>query len=110
VRSSIQIAVYAHAAQQFLLVRDRREYRIGGASYLAFGDEDRLEGAMASKEPETAIAVLARAGEFATVIDRIESGQFPPQPRQPGECQWCRFAGVCRKEFYEGEDEAAESV
>jgi CRISPR/Cas system-associated exonuclease Cas4 (RecB family) len=50
------------------------------------------------------MAVEARASEFAGAIDRIEAGQFPPKPLRPADCQWCRYAGVCRKEY------AAESV
>lgn len=109
-RSSIQIAVYALAAQQWLQRQDGRMHPIAAASYIAFGDEDRLEGPMGSRDQPPGIAVETRAGEFAAVIDRIEAGEFPPEPRQASECQWCRYAGVCRKEFREGDDEAAEPV
>ncbi len=110
VKSSIQIAVYAMAAQQWLQGEDGKTHPIAAASYLAFGDEDRLEGALGSRDQPAAIAVEARAAEFAAVIDRIEQGEFPPQPRQAGECTWCRYAGVCRKEYREAEDETAESL
>ena len=109
-RTSIQIAVYAHAARQWLEARDKRSYSIREAKYIAFGDEDRFEGALGSRDEPPAIAVETRAGEFAAVIDRIESGAFPPQPRRISECAWCRYAGVCRKEYREGEDETAEPV
>jgi hypothetical protein len=29
---------------------------------------------------------------------------------RPNECAWCRYAGVCRKEYLIEDDEAAESV
>ena len=49
---------------------------------------------------------------------RIERGEFPPVPRRLDMCAWCRYAGVCRKEYptedataaEETRDEAAESV
>ena len=110
IKSSIQIAVYAYAAQQWLQAQDGKTHPIAAASYLAFGDEDKLEGAMGSRDLPASIAVETRAAEFAAVIERIEAGEFPPQPRQPGECQWCRYAGVCRKEYREAVDETAESV
>ncbi|HXT68569.1 MAG TPA: PD-(D/E)XK nuclease family protein [Vicinamibacterales bacterium] len=110
VKSSIQIAVYAMAAQQWLQGEDGKSHPIAAAAYLAFGDEDRLEGALGSRDQPAAIAVEARAAEFAAVIERIEQGEFPPQPRQPNECTWCRYAGVCRKEYRETEDETAEPV
>jgi RecB family exonuclease len=109
-RTSIQIAVYAHAARQLLEARDKRAYSIREAKYIAFGDEERFEGGLGGRDQPPAIAVETRAGEFAGVIDRIESGAFPPQPRRISECAWCRYAGVCRKEYREGEDEAAEPV
>ena len=109
-KSSIQIAVYAYAAQQWLQAQDGKMHPIAGASYLAFGDEDKLEGAMGNRNLPAAIAVETRAAEFAAVIEKIEAGEFPPQPKQPGECQWCRYAGVCRKEYPEAVDETAESV
>ena len=56
------------------------------------------------------MAVAARVSEFASVIDRIEAGEFPPAPRKVSDCLWCRYAGVCRKEYREGDDEAAEPV
>ena len=107
--ASIQIAVYAHAARQWLEKRDSRPYTIAEAMYLAFGDEDRFEGRLGSRDNPAAIAVEVRAADFAGVIGKIEAGRFPPQPRRVSDCQWCRFAGVCRKEYYE-DDEAAESV
>ena len=66
--------------------------------------------ALGSRDEPPGIAVETRAGEFAGVIDRIESGAFPPQPRRISDCAWCRYAGVCRKEYREGGDETAEPV
>jgi len=110
IKSSIQIAVYAYAAQQWLQAQDGKTHPIAAASYLAFGDEDKLEGPMGNRDLPASIAVESRAAEFAAVIEKIEAGEFPPQPRQPGECQWCRYAGVCRKEYREAVDETAEPV
>ena len=56
------------------------------------------------------MAVEARAAEFADTTDAIEAGRFPPRPLRPNECAWCRYAGVCRKEYRTESDEAAESV
>jgi CRISPR/Cas system-associated exonuclease Cas4 (RecB family) len=52
----------------------------------------------------------ARASQFADIIGHIEAGEFPPQPRKASDCSWCRYAGVCRKEYRVEDDEAAESV
>lgn len=107
--SSIQVGVYAHAVRQHLEAADGRAHPIAAASYLAFGDEYRLEGAIAGAGGDAASAVEDRAAVFADVVARIEEGQFPARPRDTSECEWCRFAGVCRKE-YAGEDDAAGPV
>ncbi len=107
-KSSIQIATYAHAAQQQLEAADHTPHPIADAMYLAFGDEQRLEGRMGGMG-DAAMAVSARASEFAAVVARIEAGEFPARPSSTSECIWCRYAGVCRKE-YQLEDDAAESV
>jgi RecB family exonuclease len=95
---SIQIAVYAHAARQLLERQDGRAHLVLDAMYIAFGDENQMVGRL-SKVADTSTAVEVRASEFAGVIDRIEAGKFPPQPKHPSNCQWCRYAGVCRKEY-----------
>jgi len=107
--TSIQIAAYAHAAQQQLQAADGQSHPIAAASYLAFGDEYKLEGAIGARGEEASVAVQVRAATFADVVGRIELGQFPPRPKDTGECEWCKYSGVCRKE-YAWEDDAAESV
>ena len=107
-KTSIQIATYAYAAQQQLEAADHTPHPIADAMYLAFGDEQRLEGRVGSAG-DAAMAVEARASEFAGVVARIEAGEFPARPISTSECLWCRYAGVCRKE-YQLEDDAAEPV
>jgi RecB family exonuclease len=110
VRSSTQIAVYAHCARQQLEAADGRPHPIAAAMYLAFGDDRRLEGRLGSASDPVPLVVETRATEFARAVERIEAGEFPPRPRRPGECQWCGYAGVCRKEYRAEDDEAAEPV
>jgi len=108
-KTSIQIAAYAFAAQQQLEAADHTPHPIADAMYLAFGDEQRLEGRVGGSG-DAAMAVEARAGEFARVVARIEAGQFPARPISTSECLWCRYAGVCRKEYQLVEDDATEPV
>lgn len=107
--TSLQIGVYAHCASQALEARDGRPHPVAAAMYLAFGDDRELEGALGRKG-EAHLAVADRAGEFAKTIQRIESGEFPARPQRPGDCQWCRYAGVCRKEYLAEDDDAADAV
>ena len=107
--TSIQIAVYAHAARALLEQADRTPYRIGAAMYLAFGDEDEFEGSLGNRDRQAEDVVRARVEAFAGIVDAIERGEFPPIPRRLDMCGWCRYAGVCRKE-YPDEEHAAEPV
>ena len=108
--SSVQVAVYAHCVSQSLESRDGVRHPVSDALYLAFGEERKLEGRLAGHGAEVGRAVEARAAEFAGVIGRIEGGEFPPRPLRPSECQWCGFAGVCRKEYRIEDDGTAEPV
>jgi hypothetical protein len=78
--------------------------------YLAFGDDRKLEAKFPGDMTKVDMTVGTRAEAFANVTDQIEGGVFPPKPVRPNECQWCRYAGVCRKEYAVDDDEAAESV
>lgn len=108
-KSSVQIAVYAHCASQWLEAEDQRPHRVVAATYLAFGDDRRVDGSLGERGA-AAEAVVARAGQFADLVEHIEAGEFPPRPRKTGDCAWCRYAGVCRKEYRLENDDAAESV
>jgi PD-(D/E)XK nuclease superfamily protein len=107
---SIQIGVYAHCVRSLLAARDGKDHAVRSAMYLAFGDDRKLEGSLGSSSEPAERAVDARASDFATIVEHIEAGEFPPRPQRPGDCQWCRYALVCRKEYAPETDEATESV
>ena len=107
---AVQIAVYAHAAQALLQAQTGRAYAIDAAMYLAFGDEDEFQGALGNRDRKAADVVRARVEQFANVIDRIEAGDFPARPMRMDMCGWCRYAGVCRKEYRAEPAEAPEAL
>jgi len=108
--TSVQVAVYAHCARQVLEARDREPRPVAAAMYLAFGDDKRLEGRMQAEPGSEVDVIESRAGEFARTIRRIEAGEFPPRPLRVGDCQWCGFATVCRKEYRVEDDEPADAL
>ena len=77
--------VAGKAGQLVILNGDETGYRleaadgvshpIAAASYLAFGDEYKLEGAIGARGEEASSAVKARAEIFADVVGRIEHGR-----------------------------------
>jgi hypothetical protein len=107
---AVQIGVYAHCVKQWLEAQDRKTHPVAGAMYLAFGDDRKLEAKFTGDATKVDMTVGARAEAFANLTDQIESGAFPPKPVRQGDCQWCRYAGVCRKEYAADDDETAESL
>jgi RecB family exonuclease len=105
---SVQLGVYAHCAQQAVEAEDGRVHPVRSALYLAFGDDRRLSADLGGSPAETAFAVAARASDFAGAVQQIERGAFPPRPRRPADCQFCGYAGVCRKEYRLTDAEVAE--
>ncbi len=109
-KTSVQVGVYAWCASQALEAETGRPHPLASAMYLAFGDDRRLEGLLGDRQEPTALAVQARASAFAAAVQHIEAGEFPPRPHRPAGCQWCGYAGVCRKEYRIEGDDAADAV
>ena len=105
--STLQVSVYAHAAQAMLTARDGQLHPIRDARYLAFGDRDTRGG---RDDAKAADVVAGRVSAFADAVEKIEAGQFPARPVDVAKCGFCGFAGVCRKEYWSEADESAESV
>ncbi|HUF48645.1 MAG TPA: PD-(D/E)XK nuclease family protein, partial [Vicinamibacterales bacterium] len=109
--ASVQIGVYAHAARQVLEAGDGRPHAVSAAMYLAFGDDRHLEGRLGNTKSGTVDpAIDAAVQRFVGAVRSIEAGEFPPRPRNPGDCARCAVAGVCRKEYRVESHEAAESL
>jgi hypothetical protein len=113
-KTSVQIAVYAHCAQQAIEAEDGRSHPVSSAAYLAFGDDRQVAGPVGGdKRAPAAMAVQALAQRFAVAVADIEAGRFPARPRDPKNCAWCAYAGVCRKEYAAGtseDEDAADAV
>ena len=104
--STLQVWVYAHAAQAQLSARDGRPHPIRDARYLAFGERESRRG----EEARAADVVAGRVSAFADAVEHIEAGRFPARPVDVVKCGYCGFAGVCRKEYWSEADESAEPV
>jgi hypothetical protein len=110
VETAVQLAVYAYCAERLLESEDGQPHPVRAALYCAFGDDWKIEGPLAGgREADVPAAVAAGARQFAEVVAHIERGEFPVKPRDTGTCAWCKYAGVCRKE-YEDDGDAAEPV
>lgn len=93
----LQVPLYTLCAARQLEGRHGRSWEPGDGGYIAFRDARRFV-AMGS------VGSLGKALEDAqaralTAVDGIEAGEFPPTPLEPFGCTFCRYAGVCRKDY-----------
>ena len=93
---ALQLPVYARCAEERLRGRRGREWRAGGAAYVAFGDP-RLQVSAAGHD----IARTMADGEarLLRTVEAIESGACPPRPASLFECGSCPYPTVCRKDY-----------
>jgi ATP-dependent helicase/nuclease subunit B len=92
----VQLAIYAVAAEQRLKGYRGREWRVGEASYIAFGSRREVKNITRGADRAAALADAQR--RTVEAIQGIERGEFPPQPAQTRLCATCGYAGVCRKD------------
>lgn len=94
---SLQLPIYGVCAEQALEGRHGRSWTVARAGYIAFKEKDAFV-ALGGKMP-LAQAIADGQQRFLAAIDGIERGDFPVRPDEPFRCQWCAYAGVCRKDY-----------
>jgi RecB family exonuclease len=98
VNRTIQLPVYAFAAEQRLAEDRGRRWRIGEAGYLAFGRTDPYILAIGASD-DPARVVNPAVAKLRGAVDRIEEGEFQVTPVEPYRCVFCGYAAVCRKDY-----------
>jgi RecB family exonuclease len=94
---ALQLPIYGVIAEQELNGHRGRSWRVGAAGYVAFKEKDAFVPLGRSTSLEAAIADGQQ--RLLAAVDAIERGSFPVQPDEPFRCQWCGYAGVCRKDY-----------
>jgi RecB family exonuclease len=95
---SLQLPIYGVIAQQALAGYRGRDWTVAAAGYVAFKEKEPfvpLGGRAAAFDA----AVAEGQQRLLDAIDGIERGEFPVRPDEPFRCQWCAYAGVCRKDY-----------
>ena len=94
---ALQLAVYGVGAEQALAGHRGRSWKLERAGYVAFKEKD----AFVSLGGRSSLAAALKEGQtrFLEAIDAIERGEFPVRPDEPFRCQWCGYAGICRKDY-----------
>jgi len=96
VRRAVQLPLYAvHASQQF-------GGTVAGAAYLAFGERQPFVP-IASRGVGLNRAIEEGEGRALQAIDGIERGDFPRRPAETFLCSHCPYAGLCRKDYDDGQ-------
>jgi RecB family exonuclease len=99
---TIQLPVYAVCAQQELQRTRGERWEVGEASYIAFGERKPVR-VIIDEGPEAGEKLADGQRRLLDAIDRIERGEFPPQPVSRRLCGYCAYASVCRKDYVDGE-------
>jgi RecB family exonuclease len=95
---AIQLPVYGWCAEQRLAGYRGREWRVGEAAYLAFGERQAWTPVIETPADRDA-AVTDALGRLLDTVAAIGAGAFPPRPAERRFCATCAFAAVCRKDY-----------
>jgi len=93
-KRSLQLPIYGVCAEQALAGRLGRTWTVSRAGYIAFKEKTAFTEL---QNPDKALA--EGQARLLAVVDGIERGEFPVQPDEPFLCNWCAYAGVCRKDY-----------
>lgn len=93
-RRALQLPIYGVCAQQAIAGRHGRAWTVARAGYIAFREKSAF-----SELPHVEKALAEGQAKLLAVIDAVERGEFPVQPDEPFLCNWCAYAGVCRKDY-----------
>jgi RecB family exonuclease len=99
-RRALQVPIYALCAQERLCQRDGAPWQVDQAAYLALAGKRTLVPLVRSSKEADEVLAAARVRLLA-LVDRINAGEFPPQPYDPAICRYCAYASVCRKDYVE---------
>ena len=94
---ALQLPIYGVCAEQALEGHRGRSWTLERAGYVAFKEKDPFVP-LGGRAP-MATALKEGQERFLAAIDGIERGEFPVRPEEPFRCQWCAYAGVCRKDY-----------
>jgi CRISPR/Cas system-associated exonuclease Cas4 (RecB family) len=98
VKRAIQLPVYGYCAERRLTGELGRNWRLGEAAYIAFGEKRPFVDVIASQKQRDEVVPDA-LGRLVGAIEAIGRGEFPPRPDKRSLCTTCAFASVCRRDY-----------
>lgn len=95
---ALQLPTYASCAAQTLARHRGRQWQVGEAGYVAFG-EARGFVSMVARGGTLTDALEEGQRRFLKTLDDVERGDFPPRPADMHICTICAYPTVCRKDY-----------
>jgi hypothetical protein len=95
---ALQLPIYGVCAQQHLEERRAKRWPLARAGYVAFKEKNAFVD-LGGKSGNVDAALREGQQRFIAAVDRIEDGEFPPDPDEPWTCTRCGFPHVCRKDY-----------
>jgi RecB family exonuclease len=95
---ALQLPIYGVMARQALEGRHGRSWTVGSAGYVAFKEREPFVP-LGGRASALDAAIVDGQARMLAAVGAIERGDFPVQPDEPYRCQWCGYAGVCRKDY-----------
>jgi RecB family exonuclease len=95
---ALQLPIYSVCAVQHLRAATGRNWELGQAGYIAFGEERRFVP-MVSKGKNQEVVLQDAQSRLLAAIDGIARGEFPPTPADVSQCMRCAYVAVCRKDY-----------
>lgn len=95
---SLQLPIYGVMAQQELDGHLGRSWTVAAAGYVAFKEKEPFVP-LGGRTSALETAISDGQKRMLAAVDAIERGEFPVRPDEPFRCQWCGYAGVCRKDY-----------
>jgi len=95
---ALQLPIYGLMAAQALEGHRGRSWTVGSAGYVAFKEKEAFVP-LGGRPGGLAAALADGQQRLLEAVAAIERGEFPVNPDEPFRCQWCGYAGVCRKDY-----------
>jgi RecB family exonuclease len=95
---ALQLPIYGLCARQDLEARRGGTWPLARAGYVAFKEKNAFVE-LGGRPGNVDAALRDGQARFIDAVERIERGQYPPDPDEPWTCNRCGFPHVCRKDY-----------
>ena len=95
---ALQLPIYGVMAQQHLEGHRGKSWTVKSAGYVAFKEKEAFVS-LGGRSATLDTALAEGQARLIAAVEGIERGEFPVKPDEPFRCQWCGYAGLCRKDY-----------